>query len=46
MQKNKNVHIFGGGTVAYVANHLALSAPAYGTTALILCSTKISTRKK
>jgi hypothetical protein len=30
---NKNIHIFGGGTVSYVASHLALSAPAYGTTA-------------
>lgn len=30
---NKNIHIFGGGTVSYVANHLALSAPAYGSTA-------------
>jgi len=30
---NKNIHIFGGGTVSYIANHLALSAPAYGSTA-------------
>lgn len=29
----KNIHIFGGGTVAYVANHLAICAPAYGHTA-------------
>lgn len=27
------VHVFGGGTVTYVRNHLALCAPAYGTTA-------------
>jgi len=31
--KVKKVHIFGGGTVAHIANHLALTAPAYGTTA-------------
>lgn len=29
----KTVHIFGGGTIAHVRNHLALCAPAYGTTA-------------
>lgn len=29
----KNIEIIGGGTVSYVRNHLALSAPAYGTTA-------------
>jgi hypothetical protein len=33
MRNVKNVHIFGGGTVAHIANHLALCAPAYGTTA-------------
>ncbi|KVP40063.1 hypothetical protein WJ87_07730 [Burkholderia ubonensis] len=27
------IHIFGGGTVQHVRNHLALCAPAYGTTA-------------
>lgn len=27
------VHVFGGGTIAHVRNHLALAAPAYGTTA-------------
>jgi len=27
------IYIFGGGTVNYVRNHFALSAPAYGTTA-------------
>lgn len=27
------IHIFGGGTVQYVRNHMALSAPAYGNTA-------------
>lgn len=30
---NKKIHIFGGGTVSYIASHLALSAPAYGSTA-------------
>jgi hypothetical protein len=30
---NKKVHILGGGTLAYVRSHLALCAPAYGTTA-------------
>ncbi|WP_164714676.1 phosphopantothenoylcysteine decarboxylase [Burkholderia ambifaria] len=29
----KSIHIFGGGTVMHVRNHLALCAPAYGTTA-------------
>ncbi len=33
MNKIKNVHFFGGGTVAHIANHLAICAPAYGTTA-------------
>lgn len=32
-KNNKKVHIFGGGTFFHVANHLALSAPAFGTTA-------------
>lgn len=38
---NKRIHIFGGGTVSHIASHLALSAPAYGTTArkiAALCS--------
>jgi len=30
---NKKIVIFGGGTVSHVRNHLALCAPAYGTTA-------------
>lgn len=30
---NKKVHIIGGGTVYHVRPHLALSAPAYGSTA-------------
>lgn len=30
---NKQIHIIGGGTVYHVRNHLALTAPAYGTTA-------------
>lgn len=29
----KQVHIIGGGTVAYIRPHLAIAAPAYGTTA-------------
>src|SRR5690349_5806746 len=36
MTANKKVHIFGGGTVAHVASHLAISAPAYGSTAFRL----------
>jgi hypothetical protein len=31
--KIKQVYIFGGGTVAHIANHFAVCAPAYGTTA-------------
>ena len=31
--KNKEIHIIGGGTFSYVRNHLALAAPASGTTA-------------
>lgn len=34
--KIKNIHIFGGGTITHIANHLALSAPAYGHTAKTL----------
>lgn len=34
--KIKNVHIFGGGTVSHIANHFAVCAPAYGTTAKYL----------
>lgn len=30
----KNIEIIGGGTISHVRNHLALCAPAYGTTAL------------
>lgn len=30
---SKNIHIFGGGTVAHITSHFALSAPAYGDTA-------------
>lgn len=29
----KKLHIFGGGTVAHIANHFAVCAPAYGKTA-------------
>lgn len=32
------LHIFGGGTVYHVRNHLALCAPAYGSTARLLHS--------
>lgn len=40
----KNINIIGGGTVSYVRNHLALCAPAYGTTAnklVDLCRKKV-----
>lgn len=30
---SSDIHVFGGGTIAHVRNHLALAAPAYGTTA-------------
>lgn len=33
---NKIIHIIGGGTVSYVRNHLALCAPAYGSTARLI----------
>lgn len=33
LEFKKTVEIFGGGTVFHVRSHLALSAPAYGTTA-------------
>src|SRR6478609_1211563 len=29
----KKIHIIGGGTFSHVRNHLALAAPAFGTTA-------------
>jgi hypothetical protein len=31
--KIKNIHIFGGGTVAHITSHFAVCAPAYGKTA-------------
>lgn len=31
--KNATVHVVGGGTIVHVRNHLALAAPAYGSTA-------------
>ena len=34
----KKLYILGGGTNTYISNHLALSAPAYGTTARILAN--------
>lgn len=27
------IHIFGGGTISHIRNHMAICAPAYGTTA-------------
>jgi hypothetical protein len=32
----KNIDIIGGGTISHVRNHLALSVPAYGTTARLI----------
>jgi hypothetical protein len=32
----KKIHVLGGGTFSYVRNHLALAAPAFGTTARML----------
>lgn len=31
--KIKNIHIFGGGTMAHITNHFSVCAPAYGNTA-------------
>lgn len=36
LPNNKKIVILGGGTNTYISNHLALSAPAYGTTAIKL----------
>lgn len=33
---SRKVVILGGGTNTYISNHFALSAPAYGTTAIKL----------
>lgn len=33
---NKKLHIIGGGTIAHIANHFAVTAPAYGNTARTL----------
>jgi hypothetical protein len=33
MSMNKLIYIFGGGTIMPIVNHLALTAPAFGTTA-------------
>jgi hypothetical protein len=35
---NKSAHIIGGGTISHVRSHLALCAPAYGTTARTLAA--------
>lgn len=35
--RTKTIHIIGGGTVAHISTHLALAAPAYGSTALRIC---------
>ena len=43
--KNKQIHIFGGGTFSFVRNHLALSAPAFGETAkyiMNLCKSRFN----
>lgn len=32
----KQVHIFGGGTISHIRCHLALAAPAYGSTARVI----------
>lgn len=36
LPNSKRIAILGGGTNTYISNHLALSAPAYGTTAIQL----------
>lgn len=41
----KNIEIIGGGTVSHVRNHLALCAPAYGTTARALYSLALDREK-
>ena len=38
-KKTKKIHVIGGGTVSHVRSHLALAAPAYGTTARYLADT-------
>lgn len=46
INKIKNVYVFGGGTVNYIADHLAISAPAYGSTArkiAKICEEKFNT---
>jgi hypothetical protein len=39
----KTVQIFGGGTIAHIANHFAICAPAYGATANLIAE-KVSKR--
>ena len=41
----KKISILGGGTNTYISNHLALSAPAYGTTAKTLAINLDDTKK-
>jgi hypothetical protein len=41
----KNIHIFGGGTVAHITSHFAISAPAYGTTAKQLQSIIVNDKR-
>lgn len=36
MPNNKKIHVFGGGTINHVRNHLALCAPAFGLAARTL----------
>lgn len=33
MSSSKIIHIFGGGTISHIRNHMAICAPAYGATA-------------
>ena len=46
MLNNKKISILGGGTNTYISNHLALSAPAYGTTAKTLTNKQLESQRK